>query len=470
MSEKKKKSQKRPPIVVILGHVDHGKTTLLDKIRKTKVQEKEAGGITQSIGASMVTTDAGEEITFIDTPGHAAFSKMRSRGVAAADIAILVVAADDGVMPQTKEALEYLLQTDTPFMVAVTKMDIEGVSSDKARAGLQAEGVVFEGGGGEVPLVEVSVPDSKGIDKLLEMVVLLAELNEISGDPAKEFQGTVIETGKDRRGPLVSAVVRQGTLNTGDELVSVNSEIKVRSLYDYAGQKTDKAKPGEPVQILGFKELPPIGSRLWTGKPEQQIQKKNESAQIQKQEDGEVYAVIKAGSAGTLEAVSENLPEEIVVISSDVGDVTDKDVFLAKTSDKPFIFAFGSKIPGSVKKLAETEGVQIRSYNIIYELLDDIKEVIKSGQTPIKGMAEIQASFPYNELKVAGSKVASGSISKGDTCILMQGEDEVGEVKVTSVRRGKNEVQQVKAGEECGIIFQPQLDFKEGDMLISIQK
>ncbi len=470
MTDKKVKSQKRPPIVVILGHVDHGKTTLLDKIRKTNVQAKEAGGITQSIGASMITTKEGEKITFIDTPGHAAFSNMRSRGAATSDIAVLVVAADDGIMPQTKEALEYILNTDTPFIVAATKMDIQGVTSEKVKRGLENEGVLFEGAGGDVPLVEVSAPQEKGIDELLEMITLLAELNEISSDSIADFEGIVIETGKDKRGPLVSAVVKNGSLKNGDSLVAINSEIKVKMLYDYLGKNIVKAEPGEPVQILGFKDLPPVGSRLWTGEAKQEIQKKESKHELQKAQEGEIYAVIKAGSAGTLEAVLENLPEDVAVISSGVGGVTDSDVFLAKTVENPYIFSFGSNVPGSVKKLAATEGVNIRSYSIIYELLDEIDEIIKEGQTPIRGMAEIQASFPFNKKQVAGCKVVSGTLSKGDICILMQGDKEAGEVRISSVRRGKNEVNQVKAGEECGVIFEPQLDFSVGDMLISIQK
>lgn len=470
MAEKSNIKQKRPPIVVILGHVDHGKTTLLDKIRKTSVQAKEAGGITQSIGASMVDTKSGERITFIDTPGHAAFSQMRSRGATMSDIAVLVVAANDGVMPQTKEALEYIFQTNTPFIVAVTKMDVAGVSSEKVKRGLEKEGVLFEGGGGDVPLVEVSSPKDEGIEELLEMIALLAELNEIEGDPKADLNGIVIETGKDKRGPLVSAVVKEGTLQKGDMLISTISEIKVKSLYDHLGKDIEKANPGEPVQILGFKELPPVGGRLWTGKTDQAIQKISQRMIVQQEQEGGVYAVIKANSAGTLEAVLDNLPEDVFVIASGVGDVSDSDIFLAKTADQPYIFSFGSKIPGGVKKLANTEGVDIRSYKIIYELLDDIDKIIKEGQTPIKGMIEVIASFPFNKKQVAGGKVASGSINMGDKCILMQGDKEAGEVRVISLRRGKNEIQQAKAGEECGVIFEPQLDFSPGDMLISIQK
>lgn len=471
MAENKEaKTDKRPPIVVILGHVDHGKTTLLDKLRKTDVAAKEAGGITQSIGASMITTEEGKKITFIDTPGHAAFTNMRARGTAVADIAILVVAADDGVMPQTKEALEYIINSNTPYIVAVTKMDISGVSAEKVKRELENEGVLFEGSGGDVPLIEVSAKEGKGIDELAEMILLLAELHDIQGDENAEFKGVVIETGTDKRGPLVSIVVTDGTIKVGQQIKAVNTETKVRSLYDFISNRTEFAKPGEPVQILGFKELPPIGSKLWSGEQKAELQKQEKKRDLKSQEEGEILAVIKASSAGTLEAVLENLPEDVAVISSGVGDVTESDVFLAKTSENPYIFAFDSQIPTRVKKLAETEGVKIKTYKIIYELLDEIDEIIKEGQTPIKGMAEVIATFPYNNNMVAGCKVVSGTINLGDKCILMQGDNEAGEVKVISLRRGKDEISQAKSGEECGVIFKPQLDFEEGDMLISIQK
>jgi translation initiation factor IF-2 len=253
----------RPPIVSVLGHVDHGKTTLLDYIRKTSVAEKEVGGITQSTGASKVKTKDGKEITFIDTPGHAAFSNMRSRGAKVADIAILVVAADDGVKPQTKEALEYILSSQIPFIVAATKTDLSSSSVDNVRNQLEKEGVSFEGRGGEIPLVVVSGKTGKGVDDLLEVVGLVAELHEIKGNTNDDLQAVVIETGKDKGGPTVTVVVRNGSLKVGDQVIAETTKAKIRGLFDFKGKSVKSCLPGDSCLILGFSELPPVGSRVW---------------------------------------------------------------------------------------------------------------------------------------------------------------------------------------------------------------
>lgn len=470
MAEKKQKEKLRPPIVTLLGHVDHGKTTLLDKIRKTKLQGKEAGGITQAIGASTIKTKENKRITFIDTPGHAAFANMRSQGAKIADIVILVVAADDGVKPQTKEALSYVQDVDVPFIVAVTKIDLETASVSPAKGQLEKMGVLFEGSGGDVPLVAVSGKTGKGIDELLQTISLVAEINEIKGSEKKELDAVVFETGKDQGGPVASVVVRNGVLKAGDEIVAETAEAKVRALFDYTGEKVGKAEPGEAVQVLGFKKLPEVGEVISLKSEKSAIPETVRKKRVQKKAaDDEIPVVLRAESAGSLQALEENLPEKVVVVGSGVGEVTDSDVFLAKSAEAD-IYSFESKVSSRVKKLAKTEGVEINTYKIIYKLFEDLEEVIEEGRVKILGVAKVKDTFPFNNKVVAGCKVRKGRIAKSDTLVLKRGEKEIGEAKITSFKKGKEDIDVAKQGEECGIIFTPQLEFKVGDMLISVRR
>lgn len=474
MAKAKEKSQNlplRPPIVSVLGHVDHGKTTLLDYIRKTSFTKKEAGGITQSIGASVVQAKEEKAITFIDTPGHAAFTHMRSRGAKVADIAILVVAADDGVKPQTKEALNHIMVAKIPFIVAATKVDLSSASSNKVREQLEKQGVSFEGRGGEVPFVSVSGKTGKGVDELLEVISLVSELHEIKGDSEGSLDAVVIETGKDKRGPTVTVIIRNGSIKVGDRIVAETTKAKVRGLFDHKGKSTQKVDPGEPALILGFSDLPPVGSRVWGQEQEGEemvVAKKRSIAKPGGSKEG-INVVIKAGSAGSLEAIIDNLPEEVSVISSGVGEVNGSDVFLAK-SGEAIILAFESKVPASVAKLAKTEEVKFQSFEIIYELFEKLEEMLEGGKEKISGAAEIVAIFPYNSKKVAGCKVIKGNISVKDNLILKRNDKELGRAKITSMKKEKSDTNEVKQGEECGIIIAPQLDFDKGDMLISVRK
>ena len=461
----------RPPIVVVLGHVDHGKTTLLDYIRRTNIVQKEAGGITQRIGASVGITKEGKKITFIDTPGHAAFANMRSGGTKVADVAILVVAADDGVKPQTKEALEYIFSAQIPFIVAATKIDLPSASIDKVRSDLEKEQVLFEGRGGDVPLLAVSGKTGQGIEELLEMINLVSELHEIKGNPEGVLEGVVIETGKDRRGVIISIVVREGTLRVGDQIVTDTQKAKVRGIFDFNEKPVKIIGPGEPALILGFSEAPSVGSKIWRLNEKTLIQKVDEKKKLTeiKLGEGQIATILKAKNAGSLEAIIANLPKEIVVLFSGVGDVNESDVFLAKSS-KAKIFAFESKISGSVKKLAETEDIDIETFNIIYKLFERFDELIKKAQIEILGKAEIIASFPYENKRVAGCRVLTGKISKTDNLRLVRDEKELGQIKVLSIKKGKDNIDLVKQGEECGVLFTPQLDFKIGDVIISVRK
>lgn len=468
------KKQIRPPIVCVLGHVDHGKTTLLDKIRDSSVAEKEAGGITQGIGASEVETKEGKKITFIDTPGHAAFASMRSRGAKVADIAILVVAADDGVKPQTQEALGYILAAQIPYIVAATKMDLPSASLESLKEQLVKEGVALEGKGGDTPIVPVSGKTGQGVEDLLEMVSLVAELTGIKGDVEAPLEAVVIETSKGKRGPQVSVIVREGTLAKGDELVTETVTARVRALFDYKEESVQKAGPGQPVQVLGFDELPPVGSRVWHLKGGEQLPETTKSNLPQQEpQEGQSLVIIKAKSTGSLEAILGNLPQGVFVVSSGVGDVSESDVFSAKAAElayarEAYVLAFESKIPSGVAKLAETEGVVIRKFEVIYKLFEDLEKTLEEEKTQTSGEAQVVATFPYNDQKVAGCKVLKGKITKGDTLILMRDDKKLGQAKISSMKKQKTSIDQAVSGDEFGVIFKPQLDFKVGDMILSV--
>ena len=469
---KAKKTQSvklRPPIVSVLGHVDHGKTTLLDALRKTSVASREAGGITQTIGASMVVTSAGGKITFIDTPGHAAFSKMRSRGTSASDIAILAVAADDGVKPQTIESLKYIKEAKIPYIVALTKTDLASASAEKVKGQLEKEGILFEGRGGDVPLVSVSAKAGTGLNDLLEIILLLAEVNEVKGDPKDPLEAVVIETSKGKQGSVVSVVVKDGTLKVAEIVSADEISTKVRGLFNHLGRPVKEILPGEPGQILGFSSLPSVGSRL---KSEVEItlsEEKIGSSRIEDTEGG-LPILIKAKSSGALEAVLGSIPKGIFVVGSGVGDINDSDIFLAKSGQTSKIFAYGVKVSANVLRLAQTEDIKIESFEIIYELLERLAVLLKKEEKEIFGKAEIIASFPLDDKRVAGCKVIEGRIARGDSLVLSRGETETGKVKAVSMKKMKKEINKAELGEEFGILLEPQLDFQKGDMLVSVRK
>ena len=463
-----RKSLVRAPIVAVLGHVDHGKTTLLDVIRKTNVASREAGGITQGIGASMITIKDGKRITFIDTPGHAVFSAMRSRGARAADIVILVVAADDGVKPQTKEALEIIREAGVPFIVVLTKIDLPSADIENAKGQLEKEGILFEGRGGDVPVVSISAKNKEGIDALLDTISLLSEVVGLKGSINDPLEAVVIETSKDNRGLLVSVVVKSGKLSVGQIIYTEGIETKIRGLFDFQLKSVKEILSGEPVQILGFNQLPSVGSIISSVKQESSgvVLGFQATTRDRFQKEGLVVS-IKTQTKGSLEALVASLPEGVVVTEASVGDVSENDVLMAKTS-KARIFAFESKVSPSITKLADAEGVKIEKFNIIYKLLDRIGEIIKEGETEILGKAEIIAKFPFNNKEIAGCKVVSGKIKKNDTLVIMRKEEELGKARATSLKKQKLEVKEVGTGEEFGILFEPQLDFEVGDVVVSV--
>lgn len=458
----------RPPIVTVLGHVDHGKTTLLDAIRKTDVASREAGGITQSIGASLIETADRKKITFIDTPGHSAFSKMRSRGVKVADIVLLVVSADDGVKPQTVESLQIIREANVPFIVVITKIDLSSSSPETVVGELEKEGVTFEGRGGDTPKIEVSAKTGVGISHLLEIISLLSEVHGIKGDPSAPLEAVVIETVKDRRGCVATIVVRNGTLKVGDFIGGEEVSCKVRGLFDYTGKPVKEIFPGEPGQIIGFEGMPQVGTPLSIG-PVKAQEVKEKQEKVGKLEKDEIPIFLKAATLGSLEALVASFPPKIVVIAKSVGNLTESDILNAKALGA-LIFVFESKVASTVTKLAESEGVKVERFEVIYELIERLEELIKKGKTDVLGKAEVLASFPYEHKKVAGCKVIEGKIAKTNTIIVKRGEKELAKVKIISMRKQKQEISEAKAGEEFGVIFDPQIDFAVGDMLISVAK
>lgn len=439
----------RPPIVVVLGHVDHGKTTLLDAIRQTDVASREYGGITQKIGAYQINN-----ITFIDTPGHEAFSQMRSRGAKVADIAVLVVAANDSVMPQTAESIKIIQAANIPYIVAINKIDLPEANVDKVIQDLLRHNVLLENYGGEVPFLKVSAKKHQGIKELLDLIQLVAEMSATSGDPDGPLEFAVIESKLDKnRGPVATLVIRNGTLKISQEITIDDQKSKVRALIDYQGKNITQASPGMPVEVLGLSKIPPVGAAA--GEARTQV----------KTEDGALNVILKADTLGSLEAISARIPANVNVLQSSTGEVNEADVLLAK-STKAIILGFNTKASPAAIKLAQAEKVLVRTYKIIYELLDELKDAAAGMLEPevteeVLGTGEIVAEFPYEKLRVAGVQVTDGRIARGD---LVKVNDQ--QSKVKSLRVGKEEANKVEKGKECGVLLEPQVDFEVGNGII----
>lgn len=478
----------KPPVVTVLGHVDHGKTTLLDAIRKTDVAKREHGGITQAIGAYQIeitTKEGKKKITFIDTPGHQAFAKMRGRGVGVCDIALLVVALDDGVMPQTKESIAHITQAGTPFIVVLTKADSQGANPEKVKQQLLKEQVLLEGLGGDVPYIAVSAKTASGIADLLDLILLFAQMKGITADPKAVFEGVIIESKKDRRkGTIATVIVKNGTLSVGDAIVSEKKPGKVRALISDTGSMLKEAVPGMPVEILGFSDVPPVGAKVTKQKEQQQLAeeiitpapvvtavetKKDEEQPVKK-----LPLILKTDTQGSLETILAALQgEDIQVILAGTGEPTEGDVLLARASGA-FIVGFNLPISSSVVKLAENEGIIVKTYRLIYELEEEIKEVIalfKQGkaQEVILGKAKVQAVFPYEHKKVAGSKVLEGRMAKGDKVRVERNKEIIAEGRIVSIRQGKEDIGKVEVGGECGILLSVSLDFEPEDVILSVR-
>jgi translation initiation factor IF-2 len=490
------KLKPRPPVVVVMGHVDHGKTTLLDTIRKTNVAAREKGGITQHIGASMVKTKDGRLITFLDTPGHEAFTSLRARGAQVTDVAILVVAADDGVMPQTIEAINHAKAFNVPIVVAVNKIDKPGADPYRVRRELSEVGIIPEEWGGDTVFVDVSAKTGQGVDELLDMVMLVADMLELKANPDKKAKGTIIESRLDKqKGPVATVLVTEGTLKVGDIFVAGATYGRVRAMMDSYGHKVKQATPSMAVEIIGFEEVPEAGDVLKVVDSEKQAK---ELAQIRKTakeqekhkelgislddifkkiKEGEVKElklIVKADAVGSLEAIKKSLSDiktsevSIKVIHEGVGFITEGDVMLAKAA-KAIILGFNVRPDAKAKEAAEREKVDIRVYGIIYELLDDVKKAISGMLSPVKkeitlGLAEVRATFKIKGAgTVAGCYVLEGKIVRNQRARLIRNGVVIYDGKIESLKRFKEDVNEVARGYECGIKLENYNDIKVKD-------
>jgi translation initiation factor IF-2 len=490
----------RPPVVTIMGHVDHGKTSLLDAVRETEVVAGEAGGITQHIGAYQVH-HGDKTITFLDTPGHEAFTAMRARGAQVTDIAVIVVAADDGVMPQTREAIDHAKAADVPILVAVNKIDKEGAQPERVRTELTNLGLQPEEWGGETMFVDVSAKTKQNLEDLLESIVLLSEVEELKANPDTEASGVVVESKLDPgRGAVVTILVQRGTLKVGDALVAGAHWGRVRAMHDFKGEKVKRARPGEPVEILGFDSVPEAGefvrvvendrkARQLAGEKANRIKteqlarrggKKFSLEDIFDRERGalvkELGLVLKADVSGSLEAFQDEiakLPQDEVTVSviySGVGGVTESDVNLASASDA-IILGFNVRPVGEARQLADREGVEIRTYSVIYRAIDELRDAMQGMLAPEEieeavGTLEVRATFRASRVGViAGCMVTDGHATRGARCRLVRDGTIVYDGEIASLRRFNDDVREVQTGFECGVVLKDYMDVKEGDVI-----
>jgi translation initiation factor IF-2 len=488
----------RPPVVTVMGHVDHGKTKLLDAIRETDVVSGEFGGITQHIGAYQAHVD-GREITFIDTPGHEAFTAMRARGAQVTDIAVLVVAADDGVMPQTIEALDHAKAAGVPVIVAVNKVDKEEADPNRVRTQLVERGLVPAEWGGDTEFVDVSAKTHANLEKLLETVLVVADLAELKGDPSGRARGTVLEAHLDKgRGPVATVLVQRGELDVGDALVCGVTHCKVRAMVDENGRPVQVAGPAKPVQVLGWNGVPNVGDDFREVEDEREarhvaaerearvraaevVSQRPASLQelLRRQERHgipELNLVVKADVQGSLGALTDaflKLPQDEVrvnIVHSAAGAITEQDVTLAQTADA-IVVGFNVRPNANARELAEREGVDIRLYRVIYDAIDDVKAALSGMLKPeererILGEAEVRQTFRVPRLGVvAGCYITSGSIPRNARVRLVRDGVVVYEGRIGSLRRFKDDVGEVREGFECGIGLENFQDVKEGDVI-----
>ena len=487
----------RPPVITVLGHVDHGKTSLLDSIKNSKVADREVGGITQHIGAYQVESN-GHPITFLDTPGHAAFTAIRARGARVTDIAVLVVAADDGIMPQTLEAINHAKAAEVPIVVAINKMDLPGADPERVKRQLSEQELLVEDWGGDVISVDVSAKTGDGIDNLLENLLLVAEIGELKANPNKPAQGVVIEAKLDRkRGPSTTVLVQEGTLNIGDFIVAGGAYGRVKAMSDDQGKPIRSVLPGYPAEVLGFSSVPEAGDQLTVAINEREGRSLAEASgksnagtsgqgraltleevvnQVGTDEVKELNLVVKADVQGSVEAVRgalERLVDEdatVRVLHSGSGAVTESDILLASASEA-IVISFSIGAEPSAERLADRMGVEIRHYNIIYQLIDDVEKALHGMLDPIYtdvivGRAEVREIFEGRRgTQIAGCRVSEGRmVRNGDVRVVRDGAV-VEDSTISSLRHFREEVNEMNAGTECGIVLQGFNDFQEGDIV-----
>ena len=488
----------RPPVVTIMGHVDHGKTTLLDSIRDTKVTEGEAGGITQHIGAYQVEID-GKQITFLDTPGHAAFTTMRARGAKVTDITILVVAADDGVMPQTIEAINHAKAADVPIIVAVNKIDRPGANPDRVKQELTEHGLIPEDWGGDTIFVEISAKFHQNIDTLLEMILLVAEVAELKANPKRMALGTVVEAHRDKgKGSVATLLVQNGTLKVGDPIVVGTTFGKVRAMVNDIGRRVKEAPPSMPVEITGLSDVPQAGDRFQVFPDEKKARQIGEARlqkavaehrgenvkisledlfnQIKEGDVKEINVVVKADVQGSAEAVAGSLQKievegvKIKIIHTGVGAITESDIILASASNA-IVIGFNVRPDGNARSTAEREQVDIRLHTIIYKAIEEMEAAMQGMLDPeyeekVIGQAEVRQTFKVSKIgTIAGSFVTEGKITRDSSVRLLRDSVILYDGKIEALKRFKDDVKEVMKGYECGITIQNYNDIKEGDTI-----
>ncbi len=482
----------RPPIVAILGHVDHGKTTLLDYIRKSNITDREYGGITQKIGAYEITTGFKDyktnKITFIDTPGHEAFTKLRARGADVSDIALLLIDGKDSVMPQTAESISHIKAAKIPFIVVINKIDLPDTNPEKVKNDLLKYEVIAEDKGGKIPVALVSAKTGKGVNELLETILFIASDLKLNFDEKNPALAYIIETKKDRRGIVASAIIKDGTIKVADTLFVNDQKIKVKSLINDRGSSVSQVLPSSPFEILGFDDMPEVGSVI-----KQQATKPKTTASVDAEKnipptpltledvlktpvvEKKLSAIIKADSQGSIEALKNSLKDNVNlnIVLLAIGEINKSDIFLAKAT-KSIIIGYTVKTSAEAADLAKQEKVIIKSYQIIYELLDELNEVAnlikekEEKEKNLKGEARIIASFIIEREKIFGVSVIKGKINLGDQLECFRKNKLIGNTKLVSLKIRAKTVNEVKKGQEAGMVFGPPLDFIVGDVVKSI--
>jgi len=497
-SEEEENLQKRSPIITVMGHVDHGKTSLLDAIRKSKVTSTEAGGITQHIGAYTVELN-GESITFLDTPGHAAFTAMRARGAQVTDIVILVVAADDGIMPQTKEAISHCKAAEVPLIVAINKIDRPGANIDKVKQELTEYGLVAEDWGGDTVCVPVSAHTKEGIDELLEMILLSSEILELKANPNRKAKGTVVEAKLDKgRGPVATLLVQNGTLTVGDSIVVGSTYGRIRAMFNYKGENIQSAGPSTPVGILGLSEVPEAGDKFYQVKDEKTARgiadKRKEKIrdeylqsthkvsledlynQIREGKVKELGLIVKADVQGSVEALKQSLEKlsteevKVRVIHGGVGAINETDVTLA-TASNGIILGFNVRPDNNASIAAERDGVDIKTYRVIYDAIEDIKSAMLGMLEPefkevVIGTAEVRQVYKISSVgTIAGAYVQTGKLARNAGARVIRDGIVIFESELASLKRFKDDAKEVAQGYECGLSIEKFNDIKEGDII-----
>lgn len=486
MESKKEKTISRSPVVVFLGHVDHGKSSILEAIKDWKITSKESGGITQHIGAYQVDHE-GKKITFIDTPGHEAFSQMRSRGAKVADIAVLVIDASEGIKKQTKEIISHIKNEELPAIVALNKMDRPEADAEKVKRELSKEGLAVESLGGKFPCVELSAKSGKGIKDLLELILLVAEMEKFESGAEAFFEGVVIESFLDKfRGATATLLIRSGELGEGDIISTSTSFAKIKKLNDFQGKEIKKAKAGDPVLIFGFSKVPVVGEKAGKfldleGAKKNLGREKEKEAKESVQGEKVLKLILKTdvwGSAEAIEGMLRNIPQEKVslkLLKSEPGNINESDLKTA-VSGNALVFGFKVKAEQSAKKIAEREKIKIRNFDIIYELVEEVRRLMEKtmGSETVEvslGKMRVLAKFLADKNRqIIGGRILEGEIKKGFPLAVFREEEEIGRGKIINLQRNKKDTDAVSKGDECGILFEGNVQVEKEDILASMKE